>query len=140
MAFDTLQLEAGGNINPGRFVKLDTSNNSTALQASTNEKAVGVSAMGSEDAPIPSNSTGYAATANNPVKIHTQGQIALVKVGSGGVTAGANVKSDSSGQAVLAATTGTTMQWVLGQALEAASEGEFARVLVQTFPHYPALA
>lgn len=139
MAFDSIQHIAGGDIRPSRFVKQSTAADYTVLEADANEMIIGVSTNATQDAPLPSGD-GDAAESGDSVAINPIGSYALVKVGSGGVTRGAKVKSDADGQAVLAATTGTTMQWVAGIAVESASEGEFAKILVMVMPHYPALA
>lgn len=134
------QLIAGGNISPSTFVKVSTAANKTCLQAGANERVVGVSQVGVKDPPGVSGASAYAAVAGDTVQLFGKDDICPVLVGSGGVTRGANVKSDASGAAVLSATTGTTMQWVAGEALETASEGEYALIQIGVFPHYPALS
>ena len=139
MAYNTFSAVAGGDIRPSRFVKLSTAADHAVLEADANEQIVGVSSESTQDAPIPSASAN-AAEAGDQLNVQQIGTIALVEVGSGGVTRGANVKSDADGKAVLAATTGATMQWVGGQSLASASEGELAPILISPFPHYPALS
>lgn len=134
------QLIAGGNISPSTFVKVSTAANNTCLQAGDNERVVGVSQVGAKDPPGVSGASAYAAVSGDTVQLFGEGDVCLVLVGSGGVTRGALVKSTSAGAAVLAATTGTTLQWVAGEALSTASEGEYVRIQVKVFPYYPALA
>lgn len=139
MAFNTFSAIAGGTIRPSRFVKLSTAADHAVLEADANEQISGVSSDATQDAPIPG-ASGNAAESGDTLLVNQIGTIALVEVGSGGVTRGANVKSDADGKAILALTTGATMQWVGGQALASAAEGELAPILVHPFPHYPALA
>lgn len=137
--FEAIQALAGGDINPSRFVKLSTAADYTLLEADANEQTVGASTDATRDAPVPNAST-LAAASGEPVHVKTIGSICLVTVGSGGVTRGALVKSDADGKAVLAATTGTTVQWVSGRALATCAEGELAPILLESYPYRPALA
>ncbi len=139
MAFDSIQHVAGGDIRPARFVKQSTAADYTVLEADANERVIGVATNATQDAPIPSGD-GDAAEAGDSVAVNPIGSYSLIEVGSGGITRGALVKSDTDGKAVLAATTGPTLQWIGGQAVETASAGEFAKILVMSFPHYPALS
>lgn len=134
------QLIAGGNISPSTFVKVSTAANKTCLAAGANERVVGVSQVGAKDPGGLTGASAYAAVAGDTVQLFGKGDVCLVLVGSGGVTRGALVKSGASGEAILAATTGTTMQWVAGEALETASEGEYALIQIDVFSYYPALA
>lgn len=134
------QLIAGGNINPHSFVKVSTAADYTCLQAGANERIIGSCQVGAKDPPGLSGASAYAAVAGDTIQLFGHGDVVPVKVGSGGVTKGALVKSDSSGYAVLAASSGTTLQWVAGVALADASEGEIVDVQILIFPYYPALA
>ncbi len=137
--FEPQQAEAGGDIRPSRFVKQSTAADNTILEADANEEIIGISGPATMDAPIPGASAN-AAEANDPVTYHPEGNICKLEIGSGGCTRGANLKSDADGKGVLALTTGAVMQWVGAKALESASAGEFAMVLVKSFPIYPALS
>ena len=139
MAFDQIQHIAGGDIYPSRFVKLSTAADYTLLQAGANERVFGVATNATKDAPL-SGASSLAAAATYPVATNPVGSIALVEVGSGGITRGDMVKSDSNGKAVTAASTGTTVQWIGGEALESAAAGEFAKILVVNYPFRPALS
>lgn len=130
---------SGGVIRPARFVKTSTAADQTMLEADANEESVGISMESTRDAPI-EGASGEAAAAGQQIGYYPEGRVCLLEIGSGGVTRGANIKSDADGKGVLAAATGTTMQWVGAKALETASEGELARVLSKVFPIYPALA
>lgn len=139
MPFENPGLVAGGDIRPNRFVKLSTSADNTVLEADANELTFGVSSEATQDAPI-DGASANAAEATDPLEVKTVGQVAKLEIGSGGVTRGAFVKSDADGKGVLAATTGATAQNIGAQALESASEGELANVLIVMLPkYYPAL-
>ena len=101
---EPIQAKAGGTINPSRFVKISTAADMTLLQAGANDFVCGVSMENTRDAPLDGAST-VLADSGDPCEYYGEGRIAPVTVGSGGVTAGADVKSDASGQAVLALTT-----------------------------------
>lgn len=133
------QLIAGGDIRPARFIKLSTAADHTALEADANERIFGVAVDAFQDAPMPGGDTD-AAESGDAFRYYGVDDTCTVTVGSGGVTAGALLKSDADGKAVLAATTGTTTQWIAGEALEAASENELARIVVRSYPYRPALA
>lgn len=132
-------LIAGGDIRQARFIKLSGSADHTALEADANERIFGVSVDAAQDAPMPGASEN-AAEATDPFRYYGVGEECTVQVGSGGCTRGALGKSDADGKAVLAATTGTTLQWIACEFLESASEDELARIVIRQYPHYPALA
>lgn len=136
----SIPMVAGGDIRPARLVKLSTAADFTLLEADANERCFGVSMDATQDAPIP-NADGDAAESGDHFMYYGAGEECVLEIGSGGVTRGAMIKSDADGKGVLAATTGTTLQWVAAEALETASAGEKAkvRVLAPT-PYYPALA
>lgn len=140
--FEPVPLVAGGTIVRGRFIKLSTAADNTALQAGANAMVHGIAEMAPRDAPIDGAdaTTIAAATNSDPVPYIPEGNVCLLEIGTGGVTRGAEIKSDSDGTGILAATTGATKQWVGAIALETASAGEFARVQVKVYPHYPALS
>jgi len=132
-------LISGGDIRQARFIKLSTAADHTALESDANERIFGVSVDAAQDAPMPA-ADEDAAEAGDPFRYYGVGEECTVQVGSGGITRGALLKSDADGKAVLAATTGATMQWVAAEAIESASEDELARVVVRSYPHYPALS
>ena len=139
MSIPQPQVKAGGDINTARFVNLSTSDDNTVLEADANETVFGISSESAQDAPIPSAST-LAAAAGDYLRVYQPGEVCLLKIGSGGVTAGDKIKSDADGQGVAAATTGTTEQHYGAIALETAAEGALARVKVEVGRFYPALA
>lgn len=136
-------MRAGGTIRVARFVKSSTSANNTVLEADANEPVVGISQIGGREAPIPAATTDpvVAAIAGENVHVHVLGgdHDVVLRIGSGGVTAGARIKSDADGNGVLVATTGTTIQHVGALALETASEGELCKVLPWRYEFRPAL-
>lgn len=140
-------MSAGGTIRRSRFVKQSTTENNTCLEADANEQTIGISQIGGREAPIPSVTADppEAAQDGDLVNIHCNEGLrddVVLEIGSGGITAGAQIKSDADGKGVAAATTGTTVQWVGAIALEAASAGELCKVLVVSpaYPYRPALA
>lgn len=140
MPFANPPMAAGGDIRPCRFVKISTAADNTYLEADANEEVYAISTNATQDAPIP-NADGDAAEAGDQVHVNPPGSVCDLEIGSGGVTRGAWIKSDADGKGVLAATTGTTAQNYGAKALESASEGEFAKVIVWPVPKvYPALA
>ena len=93
MAYNTFSAMAGGSIYPSRFVKLSSAADQTVLQAGTNDEVIGVSSDAAQHAPIP-NALTTAAEAGDALKIESIGTIALVEVGTGGVTRGDRLKAD----------------------------------------------
>ncbi len=132
--FEPIQGVSGGTIRPARFVKPSTAADYTLLEADANEMAFGISDSGTRDAPI-EDASGNIAAAGDSFMYHPEGNVTILEIGSGGVTRGAEIKSDADGKGVLALTSGTTNQWVGAIALETAVEGELARVLVKVYPH-----
>lgn len=134
-------LRSGGNITTSSFVKVSTAAEHTALQCGDNEAPIGVSQIGTKyPQGLAGLSNTYAAEAGDEIQLFGLGDICRIRAGAGGFTKGAWLKSDSSGDAVLAATTGTTLQWVGAIALEDASQGELGRVQIVIFPYRPAIA
>ena len=114
-------LEAGGTIAPNSFVTLNTSNDNQGDQAGANATAVGVT----------NSSTRQHDSANHAEDgdvISLQPGFVLMVEAGGSITRGGRVKSDANGKAVAVATSGTTNQESLGQALESAAAGEIIRI------------
>jgi hypothetical protein len=133
------QLLAGGNLNVMSFVKMSTAADNTALQAGANERIIGITEAGPQDAPGTSGATAYAAAAGQITTVYGLGNIVNLVAGSGGWTRGDQLISDGSGHGVTAAATGTTVQWVGAIALENAAAGEAGRVQIVLYPFRPAL-
>lgn len=121
-------LIAGGTIYPHRFVKVSTAADNTALQGSANAAVIGISGVGTKDAPGVTGNT-YAAAAADPLEIFGLGDIPLLEAGSGGFTRGDWLKSDADGKGVPIAGTGGN-QNIGAKALESAAEGELGRVQI----------
>lgn len=132
---------ANGTIRVARFVKIDTSDNDSVLEADANEKVLGITDIGGREPPIPSATTTppEAAQATEDVNVHGVGSLCLLYAGTGGWTAGDYLKSDADGAGVSIATTGTTLQRYGAVALETVSAGEYGKVQVLPGSERPAL-
>lgn len=133
---------AAGTIRRARFVNVYASANHQIEEADANDRTIGIATDSGRAAAIPAETADppEAAQAGEQVLVHFPGEIALLEIGSGGCTAGGELKSDADGKGVARATTGTTVQEVGAVALETAGEGELAKVLVVYYSHRPALA
>jgi hypothetical protein len=126
---------ANGTIRVGRFVKIDTSDNNSVLEADANERVLGISQMGSRVAPIPEVTTDppNAAIAGESVMVAYPGDPntsdCLLLIGTGDCTAGDYLKSDADGKGVVIDETATNKEEVGALALESATAGEYARVI-----------
>lgn len=121
-------LIAGGDVYISRFVKLSTTADNTALQAGANERSVGISHDGTRDAPGVTGATAdLAASAGKPVKTYGLGDICLLWAGSGGFTAGDQIKSDADGKGV---TAGSANDQVGAEALQTVAWNERGRVRI----------
>lgn len=129
---------SGGDIRPARFIKLSTSADHTVLESDANERIFGVSIDAAQDAPIP-NADGDAADSGDFFRYFGPEEEATLELGTGGATRGDMLKSDADGKGVVAASTGTTVQWIGAEALESGSAGEKIKVLVKSYPFRPAL-
>lgn len=134
-------LRAGGNIDTASFVKVSTADENTCLQAGDNERVIGISQMGTK---YPQGLAGLsntnAAETGDEVALFGLGDICRLRAGTGGFGSGDMLKSDTNGDGVPVATTGTTLQWVGAVAIEDAAAGELGRVQIVIFAYRPALA
>lgn len=136
---------AGGDIFPARFVRITGEFTISQCSAST-QSIIGVSQEGTFAPPNLANllggtESGLAASVVNGVgqtlKVFGLGDVCMIEAGTGGVTAGTKVKSDSSGKAInIGATAGTYN--VGGTALNTVNAGE--KVLIQVNPHVVVVA
>src|SRR5262245_21897153 len=115
--------QATGDIFPSRFVKINGSHK--VAQAGTNERAMGVSTEGTK---FPPGSQGLsapykAAEAGDNLTVYGDGDICLLEIGSGGVTAGDLLKSDTNGKGVTSPQTETSLVYIGAVALETAAAG-----------------
>lgn len=126
---------ANGTIRVSRFVKVDTTRNNAVVEGTANCVIRGISQEGGRTAPIPSVTTDpvEAAQAGENVNVYTQGQDCLLRIGSGGCTAGDLLESDADGDGVTVAATAASVRNIGAQALEAASAGELCKVQVLIF-------
>jgi hypothetical protein len=125
MAARLLQMIAGGDIRPCRFVKVSTAANHTLLEADAGELPIGIAGQAAKEAPQDGSDT-KAAEANDHVEWFGIGEVALLELGSGGCTAGAVLKSDADGKGV-AASAGDKFGAI---SAEAGSAGELVEVQI----------
>lgn len=136
---------AQGNIGVSCFVKIDTTaatvaHDNSVLQASTNDPIIGIAYEGSRQVPLSDvTNPNYAAIAGEPFRIYGDDDECQVIAGAT-ITAGQRLKSDSSGNAVPIATTGTTIQECGAIARESVLTGELCRVLVNIARILPAVS
>lgn len=133
--FETISAEAGGTIHRARFIKISTSADRQMLEDGANGMPIGISHEGPRDAPLDGADATVIAAANQQFDYYPEGRVCQLEIGSGGVTAGAEIKSDTDGTGILALTSGTTNQWVGAIALETAAAGTLGWVLVKIYPH-----
>lgn len=122
--------KAGGTINVSRFVKI--SGNSTVSQSGADSLSIGISQAGGRTPPIPDVTTDpvEAAQSGDQLQVFQAGEECLLRIGSGGCSAGDTLKSTSVGDGVFSGAAGSG-KWFGAIALEAAAEGELALVQVQ---------
>ena len=130
-------MRANGTIRVSRFVKIDTADNNSVLEADANEKAVGISQIGGREAPIPS------VTADPPEAAQSGDNLAVLGVGeedtvllfagTGGWTAGDELESDADGAGITALTTAATVRNIGAIGLETVSATEYGKVLPVIF-------
>lgn len=132
-------LIAGGDIRPCRFVKI--SGEMTALECDANDKVIGISQEGATQPPLSDLSiTELAGSSGKSMELHSAGDVCLLVIGSGGVTAGDRLKSDADGKGVAILLTGTVRQEWGAIALETNVENEKCRVFVDLGVMLPAVA
>lgn len=96
-------LACGGNVLPVSFVKVSTAANATMLQCGANELPIGISPDGVQDPlGLAGASATYIGTTTLPCEIHAEGDVCLLRAGTGGWTRGDELVSDSSGYGVTA--------------------------------------
>lgn len=123
-------VRANGNIACYRFVEIVTGTANSVTQANAAGDYVWGVTTGVEKYPpgTPGATAGRHAEAGDTVDLIGWGEVALLEIGSGGVTQGRGVVSDANGAGVaVGATAGSTFHAI---ALETAAEGDIARVWV----------
>ncbi len=134
------RIVAGGTINPFRFIKPDTSDEHQGLEADANAEIIGVSGEETKFAPLSDLvTTNPHAEIGDSVNLRGPGEEALVEAG-GVFSAGVRLKSDATGRAVAALTTGTIAQNYGGRSQQAAAAaGDLVRVSVDPGTFRPAI-
>lgn len=132
---------AGGDIKPARFVRITGEFTISQCSAST-QPIIGVSQEGTFSPPnlatlLGGTESGLAASEGQSLKVFGLGDVCMIFAGTGGVTAGTKVKSDSDGKAVNIGTVAGTYN-VGGTALNTVNAGE--KVLIQVNPHVVVVA
>lgn len=123
---DGIPVIAGGDIRPARFLTISTAANHTVLESNSGDtKLLGISDEHTRNAPQTGGSTNHAE-AGDQVLVHLPNDTCLLKIGSGGCTAGDFLKPDADGQGVTAGAAAVAG----AQALETAAAGVLARVRV----------
>lgn len=120
---------AGADVAPCRFVKISGGDH-TVIQCVAGDRAVGVSAENSREAPIPSVSTVLHAKEGEPVHAYGMGESCEVTAG-GAITAGDYLKPDADGKAVTIVP-GVSPVVYSAVARSSAAVGEKVKVLIQT--------
>lgn len=122
---------ASGSINPSRFVAGVSSEPFYVEQSTASKRHIGISEKGTYYAPGTAADTGLAGVDGKPVRVHQEGEEALLKLG-GTVAAFDLLTADASGQGV-AITASTALQYVGAIAMQDGASGQFIRVKVHTF-------
>jgi hypothetical protein len=122
---------SSGSIYPSRLVAGVSSEPFYVEQSTASKRHIGVSQKGTYYAPGTAADDGYAGVDGKPVKVHQEGEEAILKLG-GTVAAYDLLTADASGQGV-AITASTALQYVGAIALQDGSSGEFIRVQVRCF-------
>jgi hypothetical protein len=117
-----------GNVLPYSFVKIDTTSPFRVIQAAANSDILyGISSEAVKNPPIPQDtSTQYAGVAGDEIRVYCVGAECLIKLGTGGCTAGDRLTSDGSGSGI----TATSGQIAGAIALDTGIAGDLRRVRV----------
>jgi hypothetical protein len=138
MSMESASLTAGGNVNPARFIKLDSANHEAIQCAAATDAPIGISMEAQRVAPV-TGAADYVAVDGESLPHYSLGDVCRLQIGSGGCLVGSKLVSDSVGKGVIAASTGTALQIIGAIAYEAASEDEFALVRIVFAPNRAAL-
>jgi hypothetical protein len=122
---------ATGNITVASFVTLATSANHSVSQAGANSIPIGISQQGGGEAPLPSVTANpvVAATAGQTVDVVGEGEVTLLRLGTGGAAPGDLLKPDANGQGIKLAGTAGALEWYGARSLEAGVAGALVRVV-----------
>ena len=132
-ALQPINYVAGGTIEPCRFVIHSTATKTVTQAAAVTSPYAGISQEGSAAPPISGAATA-AATSGTGLRVYGPGEECTLEIGSGGVTAGDMLVSDSSGKGITrSAYNSANVQFVGAIALATASAGELCPVRVVLF-------
>ena len=120
-----LSLVATGDIRPSRFVSMSTAADFTVAESNAGDWVLGVSQMGTRDAPGLSGAGTDAAQPGENLHIFTNGQTACLECGTT-ITRADILKPDGDGKAII----GTTGVYYGAQALESGVSGDLIQVIV----------
>ncbi|MCH9838489.1 hypothetical protein K0U83_22700 [bacterium] len=129
---DAKAFRATGTILTSSFVKIDVAANNSVDQAGAGEKVFGIAQVGGRTAPIPSVTADppEAAQAGEDLQVFLDTHYTILRIGSGGCTAGDSLVSDAAGAGVTATEGAGTSENVGAIALQTAAEGELCPVQV----------
>lgn len=127
-------MRANGTIIVSRFVKIDSADSNSVLACGANERVFGVAQEASRTAPTPDVAAdpAQAAVITESVMIYTPGRTCLL-MAAGSFNAGALLKSNADGDAVVCAETAGLKENSGAIALEAGAAGRLTKVLVWPF-------
>jgi len=120
-----LSLTATGDIRPSRFVSMSTAADFTAAESNAGDWVVGVSQVGTRDAPGLSGAGTDAAQTGESFHAFANGQIAWLECGTT-ITRADLLKPDNDGKAIV----GTAGVYYGAQALESGVTGDLIYVIV----------
>jgi hypothetical protein len=130
MPLNNMSYVAGEDLEPCRFVKRSTTEDNTVVYADDGTAViVGITFSGTKDAPIPLNTTAYAAEDGDPIRVYGPGDRCEVELGETITAANLNLTAGADGVAVAA----TSGDFVAAIAERAASSGEKVWVQVVQF-------
>jgi hypothetical protein len=133
MSLESVSFQASGNVSPSRFVSGVSGSDYRVFQATASTPVVGVSQIGTQEAPGTDADSGYAATTTKALRVYGMGEVALLELG-GTVSAFDYVAPDASGKGTAASLNVSSIQYVGGQALRSGISGEKIPVVVGAKP------
>jgi hypothetical protein len=124
----SVHLNAGGTINPSRFVMLDVSNAFVGLQATAGAGIMGISHESTRTAPVPDTSASQThCISGEPIGLYDDNEICLLEIGDT-VAVGDKLKSDANGKGIPVDTTSGGYQEVGAVAVQGGSSGDKIKV------------
>ncbi len=129
-------LRAGGALTTHSFAMMSSTADNTCLQATANAPTIGITQVGSRDAPGTVGASANAAVAaGDAIELFSIGDICDLRAGSGGWARGQELVADTNGDGIVS-TPGATGQFVGATALESCAAGEIGRVQVCRYVRY----